>query len=324
MHDDAVAEFEHQRPRLFGLAYRLLGSAHDADDVVQEAFIRWDGVDRRAVVKPSAWLAKVVTNLALNRLTSARVQRECYVGPWLPEPVIAVDGVLGPLETVQQRESVSFAFMVLLERLTPAERAVFVLREAFAYRYREIAEIMATSEANCRQLHRRARGRLQEVRPRFGSDHQERSRLVERFLAAAREGDLSGLEQVLAADVSSWADGGGKVTTALRPVLGRQRVIRYFMGGMSRFASGLRLEMAEVNGEPAVLVSAGARTTWRGTRRPWPRRTGGCRDVAESRTGLPRRHPRAGRTGTTAVAARVLRQCPVGRDAAAVQRTPDA
>nr|WP_042183921.1 RNA polymerase sigma-70 factor [Kibdelosporangium sp. MJ126-NF4]CEL15960.1 RNA polymerase sigma-70 factor [Kibdelosporangium sp. MJ126-NF4] len=257
MRADVLAEFEEQRPRLFGLAYRLLGSAEEAQDVVQDAFIRWGGVDRPTVATPSAWLAKVVTNLSLNRLTSARVQRERYVGPWLPEPVITVDGVLGPLETVEQRESVSFAFLVLLERLTPAERAVFVLREAFAYSHRDIAEIMAMSEANCRQVHRRARQRVQEARPRFDSDRQERSRLVERFLAAARDGDLSGLEQALAADVSSWADGGGKVTTARRPVLGRQRVIRYLGGGMSRFASGLRLEAFEINGEPAVLVSAG-------------------------------------------------------------------
>lgn len=253
--DGLLAEFEMQRPRLFGLAYRLLGSAQDAEDVVQDAFIRWRGVERSSVINSSAWLAKVVTNLSLNRLTSARAQRERYVGPWLPEPVIVEDGMLGPLETTVQRESVSFAFLVLLERLTPAERAVFVLREAFAYSHGDIAKIMAVSEANCRQLHRRARQRLQEARPRFGSDRQERSRLVERFLVAARDGDLSELEQILAADVSSWADGGGKVATARRPVLGRERVIRYLVGGMGRFARGLRLSVCEVNGEPAVLAS---------------------------------------------------------------------
>jgi RNA polymerase sigma-70 factor (ECF subfamily) len=239
------------------LAYWLLGSAEEAEDVVQDAFLRWSGVDREAVASASAWLAKVVTNLCLNRLTSARVRRERYVGSWLPEPVLTVDGALGPLDAVEQRDSVSLAFLVLLERLTPAERAVFVLREAFTYSHQDIAEIVELSEANSRQLYRRARQRVGDARPRFDADLPARSRLVERFLAAARDGDLAALERMLVDDVTSWADGGGQVGTARRLLVGRDRVIRYFVGGMRRFSADLDITVCEVNGVPAVLASAG-------------------------------------------------------------------
>ena len=158
---DAVAEFERHRSKLFGLAYRMLGSAAEAEDVVQETFIRWHrAID---VDSPWAWLAKVATNLCVNRLASARMRRERYVGCWLPEPVLTADGALGPLELAEQRESVSMAFLVLMERLNPVERAVFVLREAFGYRHRELAEVIDSSEANSRQLYARARRRLSEV-----------------------------------------------------------------------------------------------------------------------------------------------------------------
>ena len=251
--DTDPSEFERQRPRLFGLAYRLLGSAQEAEDVVQDAFIRWHGVDRDTIVVPSAWLAKVVTNLCLNRLTAARAQREHYVGPWLPEPVLTEDETVGPLATVEQRESVSLAMLVLLERLTPAERAVFVLREAFVYSHREIAEIMDLSEANCRQLHHRARRHVEAARSRFAPDPRQQRALVERFLAAVREGDLDGLAEMLAADVVSWADGGGQVGAARRPVLGRDKVCRYLIGGIGKVSPGLQVLLVEINGEPALL-----------------------------------------------------------------------
>lgn len=254
---ESVAEFEGQRRRLFGLAYRLLGSADEAEDVVQDAFIRWDAADRASIERPSAWLAKVVTNLCLNRLTAARATRERYVGPWLPEPVLTEDSTLGPLETVEQRDLVSLALLVLLERLTPAERAVFVLREAFGYGHQEVAEIMELSEANCRQLYRRAGQRIAESRTRFQPDREQRERLAERFLAAARGGDLSGLERLLAADVTSWADGGGQVSSARRPVAGRDRVVRYLVGGFRKIGTGYDYEFAEVNGATAILVSWG-------------------------------------------------------------------
>lgn len=264
MVDQKVSAFEAERGRLFGLAYRLLGLAAEAEDVVQDAYLRWESADRDTIVVPAAWLAKVVTNLCLNRLASARVRREEYVGPWLPEPVLTEGGALGPLDTAEQRESVSMALLVLMERLTPAERAVFVLREAFGYRHREIAGIMDLGEANCRQLQRRARQRLgaEEAVPGARSVPADRERwqgLVERFLAAARNGDMAGLERLLAADVTSWADGGGVVGTARRPVTGRDRVVRYFVGGMGRFAARIDFTVAEVNGAPAVLAWTGAR-----------------------------------------------------------------
>ncbi|GAA4003231.1 sigma-70 family RNA polymerase sigma factor [Allokutzneria multivorans] len=254
METKAVEEFERERSRLFGLAYRMLGSAHEAEDVVHDAFLRWDGALRADVVSPPAWLTKVVTNLCLNRLSSARVLRERYVGPWLPEPIMTADGALGPLDTAEQRDSVSLALLVLLEQLTPTERAVFVLREAFAYGHREIAEILDLSEANCRQLHRRAHQRVGAREPRFEPDPARRFELVQRFLAAAQEGDLQGLESLLAEDVASWADGGGHASMARRPILGRDRVARYLTGGFTKLPPGaLTLELAEVNGAAAAV-----------------------------------------------------------------------
>jgi RNA polymerase sigma-70 factor (ECF subfamily) len=247
-----AGEFEEQRARLFGLAYRLLGSAADAEDVVQDTYVRWSGADQAAIVAPPVWLARVATNLCLNRLASARARREVYTGPWLPEPVLTSDGMLGPMESAAQRDSVSLALLVLLERLTPAERAVFVLREAFGYGYRDIAAILGLSEANCRQLHRRVRQRLPAATSRFAPDRGQWRDLVDRFLAAARDGDLPGLERLLAADVTAWADGGGKVVAARRPVLGRDRVARY-LAGITRFGAGLQISVTEVNGAPAVL-----------------------------------------------------------------------
>jgi RNA polymerase sigma-70 factor (TIGR02957 family) len=247
-----AGEFEEQRARLFGLAYRLLGSAADAEDVVQDTYVRWSGADQAAIVAPPVWLARVATNLCLNRLASARARREVYIGPWLPEPVLTSDGTLGPMESAAQRDSVSLALLVLLERLTPAERAVFVLREAFGYGYRDIAAILGLSEANCRQLHRRVRQRLPAATSRFAPDRGQWRDLVDRFLAAARDGDLPGLERLLAADVTAWSDGGGKVVAARRPVLGRARVARY-LAGITRFGAGLQISVAEVNGAPAVL-----------------------------------------------------------------------
>ncbi|MGQ0838696.1 RNA polymerase sigma-70 factor [Actinokineospora sp.] len=246
---DATAVFEAQRARLFGIAYRMLGSAAEAEDVVQDAYLRW----RQAVGvrEPAAWLAAVVTNLSLNRLTSARARRERYVGQWLPEPVATADGALGPLDTAERRDSVSLALLVLLERLTPAERAVFVLREAFAYRHAEIAGVLGLTVSNCRQLHRRARLRLADHRP--ATARADDGALFERFLAAAQEGDVAGLERLLADDVVSWADGGGKVGAARRPVLGANRVARYLIGSLDKFGAATEVTFAEVNGDTALL-----------------------------------------------------------------------
>jgi RNA polymerase sigma-70 factor (TIGR02957 family) len=255
---DLAAEFETHRQQLFGLAYRLLGSASEAEDAVQDAYLRLHKADRAAIRSLPAWLAKAVTNLCLNRLTSARARRESYTGPWLPEAVFTADGALGPLESVEQRDSVSIALLTLMERLTPAERAAFVLREAFAYSHGDIADILDTSEANARQLHRRARERLDRQAPRFRPDPARWKALVERFLDAARGGDVNGLAAMLAENVTSTADGGGQVGAARRVVTGRDQVARYLARGFSRAMDDVRLDFrAEVNGESAVLAFVG-------------------------------------------------------------------
>jgi RNA polymerase sigma-70 factor (TIGR02957 family) len=254
-----VQDFEAQRPRLFWLAYRLLGSASEAEDAVQDAYLRLHAADPARIESLPAWLTKVVTNLCLNRLTSARARREVYPGPWLPEPVLTDEGTLGPLETAEQRESVSIALLSLMERLNPTERAAFVLREAFAYSHFEIAQILETSEANVRQVYRRARLRLGEPRQRFQPDRDQWQRLVDRFFSAASAGDVAGLVEILTDDVTSTADGGGKVAAARRPVSGRERTANYLARALSRNLPQLRLrlDVAEVNGEPALLAFDG-------------------------------------------------------------------
>jgi RNA polymerase sigma-70 factor (TIGR02957 family) len=256
---DVAEAFEAQRPRLFWLAYRLLGSASEAEDAVQDAYLRLHAADSALIESLPAWLTKAVTNLCLNRLTSARARREVYPGPWLPEPVLTDDRTLGPQETAEQRESVSIALLSLMEKLSPTERAAFVLREAFAYSHFEIAEILEMSEANVRQLYRRARQRLGEPRPRFQPDRAQWRRLVDRFFTAATAGDVAGLVEILTDDVTSTADGGGKVAAARRPVSGRDRTANYVGRVFSRNISQLRLrlDVAEVNGEPALLAFDG-------------------------------------------------------------------
>ncbi len=258
---EVVAEvFENERHRLFGLAYRLLGSASDADDVLQDAFLRWAGTDRTNIKEPAAWLTTVVTNLSLNRLTSARQKREHYVGTWLPEPVLTSNGSLGPLETAEQRNSVSLALLVLLEQLTPPERAVFVLHESFGYRHREIAHVLGLTEAHSRQLLRRARQRVAAHRPPARPIPKEWQDLVESFFAAATAGDVERLERLLAEDVAYFGDGGGKAPVARRPVLGRHRVAHFFAQVFPRYLAdpsyrnGVGLMVSEVNGEPGILA----------------------------------------------------------------------
>jgi RNA polymerase sigma factor (sigma-70 family) len=288
---DAAAVFAAQRGRLFGLAYRLLGSASDAEDVLQDAFLRWDAANRDVIVEPAAWLTRAVTNLCLTELRSARQRRERYTGVWLPEPVLTATadgagiaaragGDLGPLETAAQRESVSMAMLLLCEQLSAPERAVFILHEAFGYRYGEIAGLIDRSEAACRQLGHRAAARLhaESRHARFTpADPAEAARwrqLTSQFLAAAAAGDLAGLERLLAEDVVTWSDGGGRVPAGLRPVYGRAKVARLFAalgpalaGGHvtpalahalgEALRGGLQLSEAEVNGSPAVLIWAG-------------------------------------------------------------------
>jgi RNA polymerase sigma factor (sigma-70 family) len=258
-----VDDFERLRGRLFGIAYRMMGTAADAEEIVQEAWLRWQGTDQAAVKDADAFLAKVVTNLSIKQLTSARVRRETYVGEWLPEPVLTgselggrseFDG-LGPLEIVAERESVSFALLLLLERLTPAERAAYVLREAFAYSHREVAELLDTTEANARQLASRAAKRVvAEPRRERRVDPAKWRMLVERFMAAARLGEVRELEVLLAEDVVSRADGGGKVVAARNAIAGRERVARYLIGVLQHFGAGIEPHFAEANGGPALVA----------------------------------------------------------------------
>ncbi|MFG1908456.1 RNA polymerase sigma factor SigJ [Kribbella sp. NPDC048928] len=265
MNDTAdLEDFERLRGRLFGIAYRMMGTATDAEEILQDTWLRWQEADKTTVRNPDAYLAKIVTNLSIKQLTSARARRETYVGEWLPEPVLTGRSefdALGPLDVVAERESVSFALLLMLERLTPAERAAYVLHEAFAYGYREVAELIGTSEANARQLSSRAGKKLAPERD--SGPHREQPvdragwrKLVERFLAAARLGEIEELEQLLAADVVSRADSGGKVSAARNVLTGRNRVARYLSGGLERFGGDLDMYPAEANGGPA-LVAAG-------------------------------------------------------------------
>ncbi len=251
-----LVEFEAARPRLFGIAYRMLGSAADAEDVLQDAWLRWQTADRASVRSAEAFLVRMVTNLCLTALDSARARREVYVGPWLPEPVLTADGELGPLDDAVQRESVSFALLALLERLSPAERAVYVLREAFGYSAKEVAGIVGVSEANARQLHTRARRHLALDGHRV-VDPATWTELVQRFFAAARAGDVARLEAMLAGDAVSAADGGGVVHAARRVVEGRSKVARYLAGLLAKFAGDVTAELMEVNGEQAIVAARG-------------------------------------------------------------------
>ncbi|MFB8009063.1 RNA polymerase sigma-70 factor [Nocardia sp. NPDC056000] len=253
----AVVEFERHRPRLFALAYRMLGSASEAEDAVQETYLRWAGSANAEIRSPEAWLTTILVNICRNALDSARARRETYVGSWLPEPVATGAGELGPLESVEQRELVSLAFLTLLERLTPAERAVFVLREAFGYAHREIADMLELSEANSQQLYRRAAQRVREDRTRFDPAPAHAYALIEKFLTAAQSGDVGALEAMFTADIVSVADGGDKINAARRAVVGASRVARYLVGLLSRDFPGLSLTAEDVNGAPALVARTG-------------------------------------------------------------------
>lgn len=247
--DAGLATFESVRPRLFGIAYRMMGTVSEAEDLVQEAWLRWQGTDRDAVREPAAYLATTVTRLALTELDSARARRERYVGPWLPEPVdTSADPALG----AERAEALSFAVLTLLEKLTPAERAAYVLHEAFDYPYRQVAEVLEMSEANARQLGSRARAHLTSARTASVSD-AERQRLLGAFIAAAQHGDLEALEAVLADDVIALSDGGGFVLAARKPVVGRERVARFLLGVLEKFASDVENVPAEYNGGLAFV-----------------------------------------------------------------------
>ncbi|WP_311922309.1 RNA polymerase sigma-70 factor [Microbispora sp. H10836] len=248
--DQAAATFESVRPRLFGIAYRILGSSAEAEDLLQDVWLRWQAYDRGIVADPGAFLATVTTRLAINTLQSARVRRETYVGPWLPEPV---DTGNDPHLGAERGEALGFAVMLLLEKLSPTERAAYVLREAFDYPYGQIAEIIEASEAAVRQLVSRARKHIVSER-RAPVTRAEQRRLLTVFVAAARSGDLAALEELLAADAVSYSDGGGAVRASRIPVIGAFRVAKYVRAFADRFWAGVEVEWADVNGQAAALL----------------------------------------------------------------------
>ena len=253
---DATAVFAGNRPVLVGVAYRLLGTVSDAEDVVQEAWLRWARVDHGEVRDPTAFLVRTVTRLAIDRLRRLRARRESYVGPWLPEPLLTdPDPATDPAVDVDRAESVSMAMMVVLETLSPLERSVFVLHEAFGYDYTEIADILDRTPAAVRQLAHRAREHVHARRPRFEADADKRRAATERFLRAASGGDLGELLELLAPDAVLWADGGGKAKAPRRPIHGRDKIARFFVGiSGGLLPPGGTVRIVEVNGGPAVVL----------------------------------------------------------------------
>jgi len=240
------------RPRLFSLAYRLLGDAQAAEDVVQDAQERW--LQRVAEVHdPRGWLERVTVNLALDYLKSARVQRETYVGPWLPDALVTEALLLR--DSVEDREAVSLAFLAILERLSPLERAVFVLIQSFDYTPSDVAAVIDRSEAAVRQLLHRAREHVRENRPRFAPDRQAHLQILETFLRAIRDGDAKALERLLVADARAVTDGGGRAKAALNIITGSDRVARFITGVFSQLKDGIDLAIVDVNGWPALVAS---------------------------------------------------------------------
>jgi RNA polymerase sigma-70 factor (TIGR02957 family) len=263
----AAAGYAEFKPLMFSIAYRMTGSVSDAEDIVQEAFLRLTRALREgaSITTPKAYLATVTTRLAISHLRSARVRRESYVGAWLPEPLVAGDlapvdpvapqALLGPAEAAEMSDSLSMAFLVLLESLSPTERAVFLLHEVFGYDYREIAEITGKSEPNCRQIFARARRHVDEGKPRFEASREQRDEVARRFFAAAGGGDLGGLLELLAPDVTIIGDGGGKGQALREPLYGPERVARFMLGVFRRAQKqGAYGVPARVNGQPGVVA----------------------------------------------------------------------
>jgi len=250
--------FTTDRPLLFSIAYRMLGSASDAEDILQDAWLRYRRVDQSTIRSPKAFATTIVTRLCLDRLKSVRTAREEYIGPWLPEPVLTSE-VDTPDTVLQRAESVTLAFLVLLEKLSPEERAVFLLKDVFEYDHSEIAEMLDTTVDNSRQLLHRAKVRIAEARPRLTGTAQSRRALAERFARAFSSGDGGELTALLAKDVGMWSDGGGKASAARRPLIGRDQVLNFLVGlhraaetaGLTRDVS-LRIE--DVNSEPALIL----------------------------------------------------------------------
>jgi RNA polymerase sigma-70 factor (ECF subfamily) len=246
------------RPLLFAIAYRMLGSVMDAEDAVQDAWLRFSAAGPDEVRSSRSFLATVVTRLCLDRLKSARAKRETYVGQWLPEPLVtAVDPAPSPEAQLEERESLSMAFLVLLESLSPLERAAFLLHDVFEFDFGEIAEILDRRAVACRQLCHRARQHVEEHRPRYQATPEQVQRLALAFIAASATGDLDGLIRLLADDVTFWGDGGGRAAAALNPIHGAVNVAKLLVGIVEKSPPGLSVAAGELNGAPAIVLYAG-------------------------------------------------------------------
>ncbi|QDU31720.1 ECF RNA polymerase sigma factor SigJ [Anatilimnocola aggregata] len=247
----ALADFETHRPDLTRLAYRILGSRADADDVLQEAYLRWSNADVSAVRTPRAFLSTIVTRLSIDRRREIDARKETYIGPWLPEPVVESEV---NRQSTDLAESVSLALMHVLETLSPVERAAYLLRKIFDYDYAEIAETLEKSETNCRQLVSRAEAHVHAERPRFTASREATRRMSERFLAACATGELTGIVQLLSDDIVIFSDGGGKATAAVRPVVGVNHVSRFLQGISRKAHANASYRHVLVNGEPGIAV----------------------------------------------------------------------
>jgi RNA polymerase sigma-70 factor (ECF subfamily) len=254
--DHRLAAFGECRPLLYSIAYRMLGSWSDAEDVVQDAYLRWQTAGVDDVRSAKNYLSTTVTRLSIDHLRSARMRREIYVGPWLPEPLVGIDEN-DPLAATTLAESLSTAFLVLLERLTPSQRAAFLLREAFDFNYSDIAGILDTTEPNARQLVQRAKHHIVTNQPRFSPDHKTAAALTERFLTACTEGDMDSLVQMLSADAMAYADGGGKFAAARRPIAGADRVARFVASVVAKWRHAGELRISAVNGGTGLVFYAG-------------------------------------------------------------------
>lgn len=253
---DLVRAFEAERPHLFGIAYRMLGSAAEAEDVLQDAFLRF-AAHEGEVANARALLTTIVVRLSLDQLKSARVRRETYVGPWLPEPLVssaALPPVASPDARTELAESLSLAFLVLLERLSPLERAAFLMREVFEHSFEEVASALGTNEVACRKLVTRARAHVDANRPRFTATEAKKNELLAAFMGACASGDPEALGRVLSADVVARSDGGGKVHAALKPVFGRDRVVRFLLGVLKKAPPGGVPSIVRINGAPGVVL----------------------------------------------------------------------
>ncbi len=259
---EKAAVFDEHRPLLFAIAYRMLGSAMEAEDMLQEAFLRWQGAIEEDIRAPKAYLTAIITRLCIDQLRSARVKRETYIGPWLPEPLPA-----GPAHSWEGdpdrlsalNESLSMAFLVILETLSPLERAVFLLREVFDYDYGTIAKVIGKSETNCRQIASRARRRVSERRPRFEIQAEESEAVVARFMETVLTGDVDGLMAVLDPDVTWWSDGGGMTGVARKPIQGAEKVMRFVFGLLRLAPDYVTTVPMVLNGGPGMVIYVAGR-----------------------------------------------------------------